>query len=93
MPKYRQEKIKLKKIRSSRAIWLSSLSVDIELFKKLGAEKHNNFYNYDKSVYCGKEKIIITCPIHGDFQQNIYSHLYGYICFKCGVEKRTKSQT
>jgi very-short-patch-repair endonuclease len=66
--------------------------VDIELFKKLGAEKHNNFYNYDKSVYCGKEKIIITCPIHGDFQQNIYSHLYGYICFKCGVEKRTKSQ-
>ena len=26
---------------------------------------HNNFYNYDKTLYtCSKNKVIITCPIH-----------------------------
>ena len=50
--------------------------------------KHNNKYNYSKLNYISaKEKIIITCPIHGDFEQTPNSHLNGNGCGKCANEK------
>ena len=37
--------------------------------------KHNNEYCYNKVVYTNnKNKVIITCPIHGDFQQTPKAH-------------------
>lgn len=46
--------------------------------------KHNYKYNYDKTVYKKlKDKIIITCPIHGDFEQSACSHLLKNGCSKC----------
>lgn len=46
---------------------------------------HNNFYDYSKTIYTiAKEKLIIICPIHGDFEQLANSHLNGNGCFKCG---------
>lgn len=38
---------------------------------------HSNKYNYDKveKLHKLKEKVIITCPIHGDFEQTAESHL------------------
>ena len=37
---------------------------------------HNNFYTYEKFNYVNaKTKGIITCPIHGDFEQTPDSHL------------------
>ena len=37
---------------------------------------HNNKYNYDKVVYNNVDtKVIIGCPIHGDFQQTPYHHI------------------
>ena len=47
-------------------------------------EVHNNFYNYDKFVYkTAREKSIITCPIHGDFEQTPDAHLNGQGCKEC----------
>lgn len=45
---------------------------------------HNNKYDYKKTVYKGyRKKVIITCPIHGDFEQLAYNHLQGKGCPKC----------
>jgi len=45
---------------------------------------HNNKYSYDKTIYVrAKEKVIITCPEHGDFSQLASGHLSGYGCNKC----------
>ena len=49
---------------------------------------HNNFYNYDKTFYTGyNNKMIITCPIHGDFEQLASVHLNGGGCPICGTQK------
>ena len=47
---------------------------------------HNNQYNYNKVIYGknNKEKVIIICPIHGEFLQTPHDHLYGYGCPECG---------
>jgi len=46
---------------------------------------HKNKYDYRKSIYISYNiKLIITCPIHGDFLQTPSSHLYGYGCQICG---------
>ena len=51
---------------------------------------HGNKYDYSKSVYTGMHnKVIITCPIHGDFEQEAHAHLKGQGCPKCALESRT----
>jgi len=45
---------------------------------------HNGFYNYSKVNYINhKNKVIIICPVHGDFLQNTNHHLRGNGCNKC----------
>jgi very-short-patch-repair endonuclease len=54
-------------------------------------KKHNNKYRYTKSEYTlHKDKVIVTCPIHGDFKQVANSHLMGMGCKKCGDENRNR---
>ena len=50
---------------------------------------HGNKYDYSKSIYVkAKEKVIITCPIHGDFEQRPQDHvLKGCGCQKCKAQK------
>ncbi len=49
---------------------------------------HGNFYDYSKAIYINsKEKIIINCPIHGEFKQIPNDHIRGIGCPKCGIEK------
>jgi superfamily II DNA or RNA helicase len=37
---------------------------------------HENKYNYDKISYKTlRDKVIITCPIHGDFEQTLANHI------------------
>lgn len=49
---------------------------------------HGNNYDYSKTNYKrSKNKIIITCPNHGDFKQVPNSHLSGYGCPVCGKVK------
>ena len=54
----------------------------------LANEIHNNKYDYSKVRYENNEtKVCIKCPKHGEFWQIPSSHLSGYGCPTCGVEK------
>lgn len=56
-----------------------------EQFIEEAVKLHEDKYEYKNSIYLSsKEKIIITCPLHGDFQQLPTSHLQGSGCPKCG---------
>ncbi len=58
--------------------------------------KHNNTYTYENFNYVNAHvKSMITCVIHGDFPCTANQHLRdsGCGCPKCGIIKRTKSQT
>lgn len=49
---------------------------------------HGGKYNYDKVKYIlSNKKVIITCPIHGDFKQKPNGHLDGKGCINCKIEK------
>jgi hypothetical protein len=56
--------------------------------------KHDNKYDYSKSIYVnGTIKVIITCKIHGDFEQVPDSHLAGRCCPKCSLINSAKKRT
>lgn len=46
---------------------------------------HSSYYTYNKTIYGrnSKDKVIITCPKHGDFEQAANSHLQGSGCISC----------
>jgi hypothetical protein len=52
----------------------------IERFKKI----HGNKYDYTKVEYkYSKNKVIIICKEHGEFEQTPHKHLFGRGCPKC----------
>ena len=52
---------------------------------------HGNKYSYQKTVYKNTyTKVIITCPIHGDFESIPREHLHGHGCQKCAKSVRKK---
>ena len=57
-------------------------------FIEISNTKHNNKYNYDKTIFLNNnKKVIITCPQHGDFEQLPYHHIKGFGCKKCSDSK------
>lgn len=57
-------------------------------FVSRASTKHNSLYDYSKSEYVASNiKLIITCPLHGDFLQQPNSHLSGKGCPTCGRNK------
>lgn len=68
-------------------------SID-DLIKKAN-EIHNGKYMYDKFVYHGnKINGIITCPLHGDFEQSMDAHIHQKSgCPECGKIRRNKKNT
>lgn len=53
---------------------------------------HGGRYIYDKTKYVKRnQKVIITCPEHGDFEQTPTGHLSGKGCLKCAPKKRAKT--
>lgn len=47
-----------------------------ETFIKKANEVHDNFYSYDKvEIKSITDKVIITCPVHGDFNQKASNHI------------------
>ena len=47
----------------------------------------DDFYTYDKTMYTtAHNKITITCPIHGDFEQQAYVHMQGHHCPCCATD-------
>lgn len=58
---------------------------DTKEFIRRAKEIHGDKYDYSKTNFIGKKyKVIITCPIHGDFEQLPLNHLKGYGCPECG---------
>lgn len=54
-------------------------------FIELSKNKHGEKYEYTEVIYKNShEKVKITCPIHGVFQQYPYDHYNGHGCPKCG---------
>lgn len=63
-------------------------------FIKKSNEIHHNKYDYSLVDYSSaKNKVIITCSIHGNFFQTPTNHLYGQGCRLCGISKRNKEKT
>lgn len=59
----------------------------IERAKKV----HGDKFIYDKTVYLTqKNKLLITCKIHGDFSQSPNNHLYGKGCPRCRYDANQK---
>ena len=59
-------------------------SLNTEKFIIRSRAKHGERYDYSKSIYTtAKEKLIIICKIHGEFEQEAYSHMIGCGCPKC----------
>lgn len=62
----------------------------IEKSKRL----HGNKYDYSKVNYISSnEKVIIICPIHGEFEITPNSHLNGRGCRICGIQQRSATQS
>jgi hypothetical protein len=55
-----------------------------DFFKKVN-KLYNHKYDYSLSIYKNnRQKIIIICPIHGQFTRQPCKHLVGYGCSRCG---------
>lgn len=58
---------------------------DLEYFINKARTVHGDKYDYSKSVYINNAtKLIIICPIHGEFLQSPNKHLNGCGCRLCG---------
>lgn len=60
-----------------------------EEFLRKAREKHGDEYCYSKVTAdpLTKQKVVITCKEHGDFLQQVTSHLCGRGCPECGRRK------
>lgn len=60
-----------------------------ELFIQEANKVHDYKYDYSKVKYTNKRnKVIIICPIHGEYEQLAGAHMYGRGCLKCAAERR-----
>ena len=69
---------------------LKSTELKIQEFSLL----HKNKYDYTKiksRKILSTDKINITCPIHGDFEQRVSAHMDGQGCPLCSSDKKTIS--
>jgi hypothetical protein len=63
-----------------------------KVFIRKALRVHGDKFDYYNAKYTNaKTKIIITCRIHGDFEQNSSSHLCGSGCSKCAREKASEN--
>ena len=71
-PKCGDNKVKLK------------LTYTVDDFIDKAKEVHEDKYDYSKVQYKDiRNKVLINCPIHGDFEQSPYIHINGHGCTKC----------
>ena len=69
---------------NNRSIELCRRVVTTGSFIREAKEIYGNRYNYSKVEYKNKDhKVIVTCPIHGDFHIYAREHLDGKGCPKC----------
>lgn len=60
------------------------VKLTLDQFKLKSNYIHNNKFNYEKVIYKNnKTSVIITCPVHGDFNQTPGDHLANKGCSAC----------
>lgn len=61
-----------------------------EIIERHKKSNPNTDYDYGKTVLGQTlhDKVIITCPIHGDFIQAPHEHMKGQGCPKCAIEQK-----
>lgn len=65
-----------------------------EYFINQSQEIHSNFYDYSLVNYIKWDsKVIIICPVHGQFEQTPNSHLSGKNCLQCSLMIQGHSKT
>lgn len=61
-------------------------SLTTEKFIEKAKKVHNSTYTYAYTTYISStKKLMITCPVHGNFTQKASSHLEGSGCSACAV--------
>lgn len=56
-------------------------------FIKRSKSIHGDKFSYLKTIFSNKSgKVVIICPLHGDFEQRAFSHLSGHGCNLCGIK-------
>lgn len=71
---------------SGRGCWKcgGSKKLTTQEFVEKANKVHNNYYNYAKTSYINSQtKVVVTCPIHGDFLITPNNHLKGEGCPIC----------
>ena len=65
--------------------------IDTSLFVERSKKIHRGKYDYSKTVYINNStNVIITCPVHGDFEQMPVNHLKGRGCSLCKYKSEAK---
>ena len=65
-----------------------------DIFISKAINIHGNKYDYSKVDYINaKTKIMITCKVHGIFEQTPSNHLSNYNCQKCSNNFKLNTQT
>ncbi|QGH73853.1 hypothetical protein [Vibrio phage vB_VhaM_VH-8] len=63
--------------------------VDTSSFISKSKEIYGDIYDYGKTEYiASKDKITVSCKIHGDWETIAYNHLRGRGCPKCNYKNR-----
>lgn len=69
----------------------SRMTLSKDEFVRRAKEKHGDQYDYSKVEYVSnKTKVIIICPVHGEFEQSPNKHIQGRGCPTCGRERTIK---
>ena len=71
-------------LQSNRSLELCRRVVTTESFIAEAKEVYGERYDYSKVNYKNRDhRVVVTCPIHGDFQVYAREHLDGKGCPKC----------
>ena len=62
-----------------------------EEFISIAMSIHGDKYDYSKTEYIdSRKKVVVICPVHGEFAVMPYVHLSGCICRKCHFETKKR---
>ena len=71
--------------KNNRSLELCRRVVTTESFIAEAKEIYGDRYDYSKVDYKNRDnRVVVTCPVHGDFQVYAREHLDGKGCPKCG---------
>lgn len=66
---------------------------NLEWFVAKSNKIHKNFYDYSHTIYLDTDtKVLIICPIHGEFSQWPSDHMRGIGCSMCSGNRKKTTQ-